>query len=84
VFGLPDLKLGEIVAAWVRPISGEALTVEEIREYCDGKIAHFKIPQHVRLVDSFPMTVTGKVQKFRIREIEIEERGLRGQIATTA
>jgi fatty-acyl-CoA synthase len=84
VIGLPDLKLGEVVAAWIRPVPGETLTVEEIREYCDGKIAHFKIPQHIRLVESFPMTITGKVQKFRIREIEIEERGLRSQIATTA
>jgi len=60
------------------------LTAEEVREYCQGKIAHFKIPQHIRIVDSFPMTVTGKVQKFRIRQMEIERLGLEGQVAATA
>ncbi len=84
VVGLPDLKLGEVVAAWIRPRQGETLTAEEVREFCEGKIAHFKIPQHIRIVDSFPMTVTGKVQKFKIREQEIEELGLTGQIVQTA
>jgi fatty-acyl-CoA synthase len=55
-----------------------------VRDYCQGKIAHFKIPQHIRLVDSFPMTVTGKVQKFRIREIETEEQGRQGHSVQTA
>ena len=55
-----------------------------MREYCQGKIAHFKIPQHIRIVDTFPMTVTGKMQKFRIRQMEIEALGLEGQIAATA
>jgi fatty-acyl-CoA synthase len=76
IVGLPDLKLGETVSAWIRLRSGEAATEEEIRSFCDGKIAHFKIPQYIRFVDSFPMTVTGKVQKYKIREIEIQERGL--------
>ena len=62
----------------------EMLTAEEVREYCQGKIAHFKIPQYVRIVESFPMTVTGKVQKFRIRQMEIEALGLEGQVAATA
>lgn len=84
VVGLPDGRLGEIVAAWIRLIPGEVGTAEEIRQHCQGKIAHFKIPQHIRFVDSFPMTVTGKVQKFRIREIEIEERGLESQSVRTA
>jgi fatty-acyl-CoA synthase len=84
VVGLPDLKLGEVVAAWVRPKPGDSLTPEEMREFCEGRIAHFKIPQHIRIVDAFPMTVTGKVQKFRIREIEIEAIGLGGEIAATA
>lgn len=84
VVGLPDLTLGEIVAAWVRLRNGETATPDEIREYCEGKIAHFKIPKHIRIVDSFPMTVTGKVQKFRIREIEIEQLGLASQIVATA
>jgi len=55
---------------------GVTATEQEIREFCDGRIAHFKIPEYIRFVDSFPMTVTGKIQKFRIREIEIQERGL--------
>ncbi len=76
VVGLPDLKLGETVLAWVRLKAGETATEDEIRDFCRGKIAHFKVPQYVRIVDSFPMTVTGKVQKFRIREMEIESRGL--------
>jgi fatty-acyl-CoA synthase len=74
VIGLPDVKLGETVAAWIRV--KEPCTEDEIREYCKGKIAHFKIPQFVRFVDLFPMTVTGKIQKFRMREVEIQERGL--------
>ncbi len=76
VVGLPDARLGEIVVAWVRLKAGERSSEEEIREFCQGKIAYFKIPQHVRFVEQFPMTVTGKIQKFRIREIETEERGL--------
>jgi fatty-acyl-CoA synthase len=76
VAGLPDAKLGETVLAWIRLRAGETMTEEEVREYCRGKIAHFKIPQYVRFVDSFPMTVTGKIQKFKIREQEIEARGL--------
>ena len=78
VVGLPDAKLGETVAAWIRLKPGETATEEEITQFCRGKIAHFKIPQHIRMVDAFPMTVTGKIQKYRIREIEIRERGLEG------
>jgi fatty-acyl-CoA synthase len=74
VVGLPDVRLGETVAAWIR--LREPAGEEEIREFCRGKIAHYKVPQYMRFVDAFPMTVTGKVQKFRIREIEIQERGL--------
>jgi fatty-acyl-CoA synthase len=74
VVGLPDARLGETVLAWIR--LKEPAAEEEIREFCRGRIAHFKVPQNIRFVDSFPMTVTGKVQKFRIREIEIRERGL--------
>ncbi|HYM10800.1 MAG TPA: AMP-binding protein [Bryobacterales bacterium] len=76
VVGLPDLKLGETVLAWIKLKAGETTTEEEIREYCRSRIAHFKVPQYIRFVDSFPMTVTGKVQKFRIREQEIRARGL--------
>jgi fatty-acyl-CoA synthase len=74
VVGLPDVKLGEVVAAWIR-LKAPA-EENEIREFCKGKIAHYKIPQYFRFVDEFPMTVTGKIQKFRIREIEIKDRGL--------
>ncbi len=74
VVGLPDVRLGETVVAWIR--LREPAEEEEIREFCRGRIAHFKVPQYMRFVDTFPMTVTGKVQKFRIREIEIQERGL--------
>jgi fatty-acyl-CoA synthase len=76
VVGLPDARLGEAVLAWVRLKAGESMEEEDVREYCRGKIAHFKVPQYVRFVDAFPMTVTGKVQKFRIREQEIAARGL--------
>ncbi|MGP0076032.1 MAG: AMP-binding protein [Bryobacteraceae bacterium] len=74
VVGLPDIRLGETVAAWIR--LKEPAREEEIREFCRGRIAHFKVPQYIRFVDAFPMTVTGKVQKFRIREMEIRDRGL--------
>jgi fatty-acyl-CoA synthase len=74
VVGLPDVRLGETVAAWIR--LKEPAAEDEIREFCRGRIAHFKVPQYIRFVDAFPMTVTGKVQKFRIRQIEIQDRGL--------
>jgi fatty-acyl-CoA synthase len=85
VVGLPDERLGETIAAWVRLRNGENLTAEELRQWCRGQIAHFKIPQHVRFVDSFPTTASGKIQKFRIREIEIEKLGLQqAAMITTA
>jgi fatty-acyl-CoA synthase len=74
VVGLPDPRLGEIVLAWIRLKPGETATEEEIRHFCDGRIAYFKVPARIRFVDHFPMTVTGKVQKFRIREMEMELR----------
>lgn len=74
VVGIPDRRLGETIVAWIR--LKEATDEEEIRDFCQGKIAYFKVPQYIRFVDSFPMTVTGKVQKFRIREEEIRDRGL--------
>jgi fatty-acyl-CoA synthase len=78
VVGLPDPKLGEIVLAWIRLKAGETCTDQEIRDFCEGKIAYFKIPTHIRFVEEFPMTVSGKVQKFKIREQEIRERNLEG------
>jgi fatty-acyl-CoA synthase len=78
VFGIPDARLGEVVCAWLKLRSGEEATDTEIREFCHGKIARHKIPLHVRLVDEFPMTVTGKVQKFVMREkmkLELQGKG---------
>ena len=71
VFGIPDEYYGEAVAAWIQPHADEDLNAEEIREYCKGRIAHFKIPSHIEFVEEFPMTVTGKLQKFRMREVVI-------------
>jgi fatty-acyl-CoA synthase len=76
VVGIPDERLGEVVLAWIRLKAGENAAEDEIRKFCEGRIAYFKIPQHIRFVDGFPMTVTGKIQKFKIREIEIKERAL--------
>jgi len=73
VFGIPDERYGESVMAWVQLHAGAQATEDEIREYCKGKIAHFKIPQQVWFVDEFPMTVTGKLQKFRMREQALEK-----------
>ena len=70
------LELGEAVAVWVRLRAGAAATEDDIRAFCRGRVAHFKIPQYIRFVDGFPMTVSGKVQKFRMREREIQERNL--------
>jgi fatty-acyl-CoA synthase len=76
VIGVPDERYGEEVCAWVVLRDGAELDEEGLKAYCRGQIARFKIPRYVRFVDAFPMTVTGKVQKFRMRELEIEERGL--------
>jgi fatty-acyl-CoA synthase len=76
VIGVPDEKYGEELCAWVRVRSDGELTVEEIRAYCKGRIAHYKIPKYVRFTTEFPMTITGKVQKFKMREASITELGL--------
>jgi fatty-acyl-CoA synthase len=78
VIGIPDEKYGEEVAAWVKLKAGESLTDEELRQYCRQRIAHYKVPRYVKFVESFPMTVTGKIQKFKMREMMVEElkRGL--------
>ncbi|MGA2575224.1 MAG: AMP-binding protein [Bryobacteraceae bacterium] len=78
VVGLPDAHLGETVLAWIQLKPGETASVDQIRDFCRGKIAYFKVPQYIRFVDSFPMTVTRKVQKYLMREQEIRERGLGG------
>ena len=76
VIGIPDARLGETVLAWIQLKPGQQATAEEIQAFCKGKIAYFKVPQYIRFVDTFPMTVTKKVQKFLMREQEIRERGL--------
>ena len=76
VVGIPNQRLGEIVVAWVRLRPGQEATEEEIRTWCQGQIAYYKIPEHVRFVDDFPATLSGKIQKYKIREFEIEARGL--------
>jgi fatty-acyl-CoA synthase len=73
VFGVPDEFYGEQVMAWVQLHAGEQLSEEELRDFCKASLAHFKVPAYIRFVDEFPMTVTGKLQKFRMREIAIEE-----------
>jgi fatty-acyl-CoA synthase len=76
VVGVPDDRFGEELCAWVRLAPGESATEDEIRGFCRGQIAHYKIPRYVRFVPEFPMTVTGKVQKLIIRERMIAELGL--------
>jgi len=76
VVGIPHERLGEIVVAWVRLRPGETSSEEEIRAFCQGQIAYYKIPEHVRFVTEFPATLSGKIQKYKIREFEIEARGL--------
>jgi fatty-acyl-CoA synthase len=76
VIGVPDPRYGEELCAWVRLRDGASATAEEIRAFCQGQIAHYKIPRYVKFVDGFPMTVTGKIQKFLMREEMIRELGL--------
>ncbi|MFP5261076.1 MAG: AMP-binding protein [Blastocatellia bacterium] len=72
VYGIPDERLGEDVAAAIRIAPGQEVTPEEIREFCNDRIAKFKVPRHIRFVESFPMTASGKVQKFKLREMHIQ------------
>ncbi len=76
VIGIPDERYGEEIMAFVIAHKGSGLDADALREFCRGKIAHFKIPRHISLCDEFPMTVTGKVQKFKLREQAIEDLGL--------
>jgi fatty-acyl-CoA synthase len=76
VIGVPDLKYGEELCAWVKLRPGSELTAEQVREFCAGRIARYKVPRYVRFTDGFPMTVTGKVQKFKMRETSVAELGL--------
>jgi fatty-acyl-CoA synthase len=76
VVGLPDVRYVEEVCAWVRLKPGESLTEEEVKAYCRGQIAHYKVPRYVVFVDEYPTTVTGKVQKYRLRQMGVERFGL--------
>jgi fatty-acyl-CoA synthase len=76
VAGLPDRKYGEIVAAWIVPSPGATVTADDVRDYCRGRISHFKIPEVVRIVPQLPRTVTGKVQKFVLRDEAVRDLGL--------
>jgi len=77
VFGVPDPKFGEELCAWIKPRAGESLTAEEVQAFCRDQIAHYKVPRIIRFVDEFPMTVTGKMQKFIMRERMARELGLK-------
>ena len=76
MIGVPDQRLGEQVCAWIKCHDGTTLSEEDIRAYCKGQITHFKVPHYIRFVDDYPMTVTGKIMKFKMREAMIEELGL--------
>jgi fatty-acyl-CoA synthase len=76
VLGVPDLKFGEELCAWVKLKRGAELGEEEVRDHCRRSLAHYKVPRYVRFVEEFPQTVTGKIQKFKIRELMIAELGL--------
>lgn len=81
VIGIPDKKYGEEIMAWVKLKEAQSLTLEAIKSFCEGQIAHFKIPRYVKFTDEFPMTVTGKIRKVEMRKISIQELGLE-EIAT--
>jgi len=76
VIGVPDERYGEEIMAWVQVREGGSASEDEVREFCKSKIAHYKVPRYVWVVDEFPMTITGKVQKFKMRERAIAELGL--------
>jgi fatty-acyl-CoA synthase len=76
VVGLPDKKYGEELCAWIIPKPGQTLSADEVRDFCKGQIAHYKVPKYIQFVAEFPMTVTGKIQKFKIREAMKHQLGL--------
>jgi len=76
VIGVPDVKYGEELMAWVKVREGATLTEEALKEFCKGRIAHYKVPRYIKFTDEFPMTVTGKIQKFKMREQAVAELGL--------
>jgi fatty-acyl-CoA synthase len=76
VIGVPDEKYGEEIMAWIKLKEGEEASADEIKEFCKGRIAHFKIPRYIKFTDDFPMTVTGKIRKVEMRKMSVEELGL--------
>ena len=76
--GVPDARYGEEICAFVQARPGSAVDTESVRAFCSGRIAHFKVPRYVIVVDEFPMTVTGKIQKYLLRETATEQLGLEG------
>ncbi|WP_404436248.1 AMP-binding protein [Stutzerimonas chloritidismutans] len=79
VIGVPDKTYGEEIVAWVKLHPAHEATADDLREFCKGRIAHFKTPRHIKFVDDFPMTISGKVQKFKMREVSVAELGLADQ-----
>jgi len=73
IFGIPDRRFGEVICAWIKLSQDGRLNEAELVSFCQQRIAHYKIPAHIRFVDRFPMTVTGKIQKFVMRQTMIEE-----------
>ncbi|HAS46458.1 MAG TPA: AMP-binding protein [Microscillaceae bacterium] len=84
VIGVPDKKYGEEIMAWIKLKEGKTLTLEDIKAFCQGKIAHFKIPRYVKFTDEFPMTVTGKIRKVEMRKVSMQELGLESEKMETA
>ncbi|MEZ5379940.1 MAG: AMP-binding protein [Acidimicrobiales bacterium] len=84
VVGVPDRKYGEEIMAWIQTEDGSEMTLDEVKEYCKGKIAHYKVPRYVMTTNEFPMTVTGKIQKFKLRDDAIEHLDLSSHITETA
>ena len=76
VIGVPDEKYGEELMVWVKLRDKETMTEDELRKFCEGRIARYKIPRYIKFVDSFPMTVAGKIRKGEMRDISIAELGL--------
>jgi len=70
---VPDVRYGEEIMAWVQLRDGAGTTADDIEDFCRGTIAHYKVPRYIKLTDTFPMTITGKIQKFKMREQSIEE-----------
>jgi fatty-acyl-CoA synthase len=82
VIGVPDARYGEELMAWIILRPGASLTEDDVKAFCRGTIAHFKVPRYVKVVEEFPITVTGKVQKFKLREAAIAELGLQAAAET--